>query len=205
MQVSIQFNSYIASPYWPAKELVIRIQKDSGVNRQKSDEKRTAALKAQCNKMGMTYEAYLAAIKDSERQWYVNDAGYIYIPRHQLAGAFVEAVGQSPKALRGPFTKDNFRALVQVGDFTTEKTKADGVFERYVKLDASNMRSLQRNEYIGNYLTEGKEFVAKGVILPSDKRQADTVKRLLQQVVESIGVGGSRKMGFGRGVVLSCE
>jgi hypothetical protein len=196
--------NYIAHPYWPARNRVIEIEKKSGVNRQKSDEKRQAALKAECEKEGYTLAQYEQFKIDAAEQWYRRE-GKIIIPRHQLAGAFVQAIGTSPKALRGAFDKDNFRALIQLGDFVTNRTKADGMFSRFAKLEGSNQRSFQENEYIGRYLDVGEPFEATGVIGIPNPKHADTVKSLLCHVVEMIGVGASRKMGFGRGVVKSWD
>jgi hypothetical protein len=192
---------YIAHPYWQEREEVIRIQRDSGMNRQKSDEKRAAALKAQLDKVGLTMKQYEELVRRADRQWYragEKDDGAIVIPRHQLAGCLVEAVGRATKNLRGRFEKDSFRHLVQLSDFVTDKTVADGVFDRYVKLEKSNMRNRQRNEFI-------QEFTATGTVsIPSDVKVAD-LRRLMDFAIEDIGVGASRKMGFGRGVVVSLD
>jgi len=202
VKVVLEMESYIAHPYWPERNMVIEIEKKSGCNRQKSEEKRVAAIKAECLRIGITYDRYLELKKIAARQWYMTPDNKIYIPRHQIAGAFVQVVGSSPKALRGPFTKDNFRALVQISDFVTDREKADGIFGRFVKLEASNQRSWQENEYIGVYLDQGEPFLAKGTITIADQRHEDTVKALLATAVETVGIGAARKMGFGRGSIL---
>ena len=205
--VTLKIASYIAHPFWPARNRVIEIEKKSGVNRQKSEEKRQAALKAECERQGFTLAQYEQFKRDAAEQWYRKPqapTGKIMIPRHQIAGGLVQAIGGAPKALRGPFDRDNFRALVQIGDFETELTAASGVFGRFVKLDGSNQRSWQENEYIGRYLDNGDQFDACGVITCPDK-QIETVKSLLTAVVETVGIGAARKMGFGRGVVMSWE
>lgn len=203
LSVTIKMANYIAHPFWPAKNLCIDIEKTSGVNRQKSDDKRKAALEAECSKRGITYDDYQAARKEAARQWYTNAAGKIIIPRHQMAGAIVQTIGGSPKALRGGFDKDNFRALVQMGDFVTERETPDGVFGRFVSLEGSNQRSWQENEYIGRYLDSGEPFVAKGMMVVLDKKSEATAKALFAKAVEGTGVGAARRMGFGRGKVLS--
>jgi CRISPR/Cas system endoribonuclease Cas6 (RAMP superfamily) len=110
----------------------------------------------------------------------------------------VEAVGRATRNLRGRFEKDSFRHLVQLSDFVTDKTVADGVFDRYVKLEKTVMRSRQRNEFI-------QDFTATGTLsIPGDVKVAD-LRRLLDYAVEEVGVGASRKMGFGRGVVVSLD
>ena len=202
IRVKLQMNNYIAHPFWPARNTCIEIEKKSGVNRQKSEEKRIAALKAECARQSYTYEQYLAFREQAAEQWYRNADRMIYIPRHQLSGALVQVIGSAPKALRGQFDRDNFRALVQLGDFATDRTKADGKFSRFVKLDSSNQRSWQENEYVGCYLDAGEPFIAQGTIAVADQKAADTVKSLLTAAVEMVGVGAARKMGFGRGAIV---
>jgi hypothetical protein len=199
IKIILCLNNYIAHPFWPARNTCIEVEKKSGVNRQKSDEKRLAALKAECSRQGLTYEQYLDLRKQASEQWYRNGVGVIYIPRHQISGALVQTIGTAPKALRGQFDRDNFRALVQIGDFTTDRTAADGVFSRFVKLEGSNQRSWQENEFIGCYLDKGEPFEASGTIAVENEKQAETVKALLAAVVEQVGIGAARKMGFGRG------
>lgn len=200
IQVELLITNYIAHPFWPARNAVIEVEKKSGVNRQKSDEKRVAALKAECSKQGISYERYLELKNEAAEQWYRKSDRTIYIPRHQIAGGIVQAIGGAPKALRGQFDRDNFRALVQIGDFLTTKTTHDGVFARFVKLEGSNQRSFQSNEYIGEYLDAGEPFEAIGTIAVEAKAE-ETVHSLLSATVEMIGIGAARKMGFGRGQV----
>jgi len=205
VKVEMQMQSYIAHPFWPARNRVIEIEKKSGVNRQKSDDKRLAALKAECQRQGYTYEQYEQFKIEAARQWYRSNGpkSKIMIPRHQIAGALVQAIATSPKALRGEFDKDNFRALVQIGDFLTDRTEPSGIFGRFVKLEGSNQRSWQENEYIGKYLDNGTEFKAAGVIAFAEPKSEDTIKALLTKAVETTGVGAARKMGFGRGKIES--
>lgn len=208
-RVILTLTNYIAHPYWPSRNRVIEIEKKSGVNRQKSEDKRQAALKAECERQGFTIAQYEQFKREAAEQWY-RHGETIVIPRHQLAGAFVQAIGTAPKALRGSFTKDNFRALVQIGDFTTDRTKPDGTFARFAKLEGSNQRSYQENEFIGRAIHMGKDltgepFEATGSIVIPNAKSVDTVKALLANVVEVIGVGASRKMGFGRGVIKCWE
>jgi hypothetical protein len=202
LNCELMMDHYIAHPYWPEREELIRIQRDSGMNRQRSDEKRAAALKAQLDKAGLTMEDYRALERRAAREWYredsVKDTGRIVIPRHQLAGCMVEAVGRAPKNLRGPFDKDSFRSMVQLSDFVTDRTDKDGVFDRYVKLEKSNMRNHQVNPFI-------QTFTATGTVsIPTDVK-AEDLRRLLDYAVGEIGVGASRKMGYGRGMVVSLQ
>jgi hypothetical protein len=205
IRVTLAMANYIAHPFWPARNRVIEIEKKSGVNRQKSEDKRQAALKAECQRQGYTLDDYERFKQEAAEQWYRNTSGTIIIPRHQIAGGLVQSIATAPKALRGNFDKDNFRALVQIGDFATDRREAAGVFGRFVKLEGSNQRSWQENEYIGRYLNQGEPFTATGVIVLPDRKQVDTVKALLAKTVESVGIGAARKMGFGRGAIVEWE
>jgi len=205
VKVTLAMHSYIAHPFWPSRNLCIEIEKKSGVNRQKSEDKRVAALKAECGKHGITYERYLELRVEAAEQWYRNAAGKIIIPRHQFAGALVQTIAGAPKVLRGPFDKDNFRAFCQLGDFVTDREKADGTFSRFVKLEGSNQRSFQENDYIGQYLDKGEPFTAEGYVTFPEARMEEPIKALFAKSVESTGVGAARKMGFGRGVVVKWE
>ena len=201
LHVTFEMLNYIAHPFWPAKNTCIEIEKKSGVNRLKNEDKREAALKAECERQGITYKQYHALQKEATEEWYRRPDRTIYIPRHQIAGGLVQLIGSSPVALRGKFDKDNFRALVQVSDFDTTLKEPSGVFERFVKLESSNQRSFQKNEYIGTYLEKGKPFAAKGTIGVTGEKQIETIKALLSAVLEQTGIGAARKMGFGRGKV----
>lgn len=205
VDVELLMTNYIAHPYWPARNLCIDIEKKSGINRQKSDEKRKAALEAECQKRGMTMADYHAAQVQAAEPWYRSNGSEsaIVIPRHQIAGAIVQVISSAPKALRGGFDRDNFRALVQISDFVTERTGSDGKFERFVKLEGSNQRSWQVNDFLGEYLDNGEPFLAKGTVAAGDAKALETVKMLFDKAVGEVGIGASRKMGFGRGIVSS--
>lgn len=197
INVQIHMHNYIGHPYWPERETLITIKKDSGEARQKSDEKRKLAIDTQLKKVGMTREEYEELIVKANRQWYrVNNddnTAEIIIPRHHIAGACVQTIGISPKALRGGYDKDNFRSLVQISDFTTGKTESDGQFDRYVKRDG-NMRAHEVNDYI-------EDFTASGTLRMFDIEKPDVLQRLFEHTITITGTGACRKMGYGRGEV----
>jgi hypothetical protein len=194
--------SYIAHPYWPEKELVISIELKSGVNRLKLEDKKRAALKSQCEKEGISIADYHKFVEMAARPWYRVDnddlASPIIIPRHQLAGCLVETIGRTPKAVHGKYNADSFRHHVQVSDFVTDRTEKDGVFDRYVKLEGSNKRDHQVNECL-------RDFVATGTLSVASDAKSDDLRRLLTYALEEVGVGASRKMGFGFGELAEFE
>jgi hypothetical protein len=194
LRCELAFESYIAHPYWPERETVIRIVTDSGMNRQKSDDKRIAALKGELEKRALTMAQFEELKRRANRSWYrVDDAdeGQIIIPRHQLAGCLVQTVGTTPKAVRGRYEKDSFRHEVRLGDFTTGKYTCDDVFRRYVRLNPNVPRNLQENEVI-------RDFTAAGAVVIVADAKIEELKRLVAYAVRNTGVGAARKMGFGR-------
>lgn len=205
VKVEFALEAYIDQPYWTERELLIRIQKDSGMSRQKSDEKRAAAIAAHLKKLDMTIEQFRALEKKAAEPWNKDAAGLILIPRHKLAGMFVQTIGGATKSLRGAFTKDNFRSLVQIGDFTTDRREKDGVYSRFVKNDATNMRRLQEDEFIGRYLDLGspEPVYCSGTISISDGHKPQTVKSILETGIATVGLGSCRKMGFGLGEMIA--
>jgi len=200
--VEIAMESYIAHPFWPEREHVIRIELHAGLNRLRNEEKKVAALKGQLEKEGLTVEDYHELQRRAAREWYridpTDEASEIIIPRHQVAGCLVETINRTPKAVNGGYNADSFRHIVRVGDFSTGKKKPDGVYSRYVKLDGSNKRSLQENEKIERFTALGK------ISVPSDAKPG-VLRRLFAYAFEEVGVGAARKMGCGRGVVKRCE
>ena len=195
---TIKLYSYIASPYWPELDDLINIQKKSGVNRAKSEGKRELALKSYLKQEGISEEHYFELLDKSSRQWYTNDDGKIIVPRHQLAGCLVQSVGMAPAAVRGKFDKDSFRHYVRLSDFTTEKVKPDTVFDRYVKNEATNQRRRTINGVIEN-------FEAVGTVEIDSKFKLKDFDNLLTFALSECGLGGCRKMGYGRGEISTMK
>lgn len=194
MNVLLKIESYIASPYWPETSKLIDIAK--GIHPKLGDAKKKEALQATLQKLGISKEEYQALQERSQQKWYKDTSGKIYIPRHQIAGMLVQTVKRAPKPIRGKFDEDSFRSLVCITDFATSKTDKDELFERYVKHDATNQRRFQSDEVI-------KDFEATGTVTLRDEVDQDDFVRLLTYAVQVVGVGSCRKMGYGRGDVIS--
>ena len=187
---------YIAHPYWPEREQVVNIQKQSGMNRARSEDKRDAALRRYLEKMGMSMKDYQKLEQEASKEWYRDDADNIIIPRHHLSGCLVQACKTSPAGTR--FSQDQLRSLLQISDFVTDRKTADGIFKRFVlPTDGkgnpiSNQRRLTKNEFIGGFTAVGTIDFDKSDV--SEK----AVRELLQYAGKYVGVGASRKMGYGR-------
>lgn len=199
-QTTLQVTSYIAHPYWPEADELINIQKCSGLNRLKNEDKRQAALRSWLDSQGLTMKDYDRLVVLAARQWYRQDGetSEIVIPRHQLSGCLVQAVKSAPAGARIP--GDSLRSLLQLSDFTTGKMKMDEKFKRFVRPSdgtgkpLSNQRSLRCNEVIKNFEATGTISVDTTAVAKPE----ESIGKLLDHAGKFIGVGAARKMGYGR-------
>ncbi len=198
MEYKIYFRGrgYIAHPYWPDRDKLVNIQKQSGMTRARSEDKRDAALRRYLEKLGLTIDDYKKLETSANREWYTNKAGYIIVPSHQIEGCLVQACRSAPAGCR--FVQEQLRSLLTVSDFVTDKKHGDKVYERFVlPTDAkghllSNQRRLTKNEVI-------IDFTAVGTIcFDKSDTSEKSVKELLTYAGKYIGVGSCRKMGYGR-------
>ena len=102
----------------------------------------------------------------------------------------------APAAVRGKFDRDSFRHYVRIGDFVTDRTGKDTVFDRYVKSDATNQRRRTISEVIEN-------VEAVGTVEVHTKYKVKDLENVLSFALSETGVGACRKMGYGRGSILS--
>ena len=192
---------YIADPYLPALEELINIQKASGMNRSRSDQKRQQALSDHLKRMGWTSEQYAALEHEAHTPWYRQDGAEscIIVPSHQFYGCLIESCKNVSASLR-PCDPSNLRFVLKVSDFLTDRLAADGEFKRLVMPKSgtgqplSNQRALRINPFI-------HDFDATGTLLFDDEQvahQGDHLEEFLRWAGQFIGVGASRKMGCGR-------
>lgn len=196
---------FIADPYWPEREELINIQKNSGMNRARSEQKREENLKEYLRRNGYTLEQYAELERLARRPFYTADDGHIIISSHQMYGCLIQAASILSASQR-PCEPENLRHVLRVSAFVTPKTRADGVFKRLVMPKSgtgqplSNQRALRMNDFIA-------DFEATGTIgfFPDDVRNADELPDFVAYAGQRIGVGASRKMGCGRFVVQSSQ
>lgn len=180
---------------------MINIQKNSGMNRARSEEKRENNLKEYLKRNGYTMEQYHELERLSRRPFYTSNDGHIIISSHQMYGCLIEAA-RNISASQRPCDPNNLRHVLRVSDFLTTKTRPDGTYKRLVMPKSgtgqplSNQRALRMNDYIA-------DFTATGTIgfFPEDVRNADELPDFLTYAGQRIGVGASRKMGCGRFIV----
>jgi hypothetical protein len=100
----------------------------------------------------------------------------------------------APAKLRIP----NLRVAVRASDFVTTKYAPDGNWERFAVVTigtgakASNQRGYRSNAYICDFRATGSLDVEPEMVEP------DALLRLLEFAGRVVGIGASRKMGWGR-------
>lgn len=200
---------YIADPYWVELSTLIEIQTASGVNRARSEVKRAEALAHYLHREGISEEEYRLLEKLSKRPWNrVNDldeTSRIVVTSHKLYGCLIQACERLTSAAR-PCLPDLVRHSMTLSDFITEKTKADGVYDRMVQPKSgtgqplSNQRSKRSDPYIEN-------FKARGTVayFPDAIHKADELIDFFNYAGGRVAVGAARKMDYGHFVVDSWD
>ena len=203
IDVSFQFGNlgYIGMPYWPAKNTVINISKE--VHPKLGDSKKAAAVRASCEKHGITEDEYKQMLLDAERPFYTrNGAGSeIVIPERIFQSFLNHCSMEAPKAIQRIQSKGlTFIGIrVQGGYLATGKTEADGSFDRFVKNQESNQRQWASSPYIHDFAATGRLKVDPEVIEP------EKLKKLIEWGGKWIGIGSARPQGYGRFQVARWE
>lgn len=204
---------YIAHPYWPSMERLINIQKESGVNRVRSVARRESALREYLESHGLTMDDYLNLENQSMRPFYTIadvlaqsqmdglNPNEIVVPAHHMYGCLAQAADMATSSIRIAVA-EQLRSVLTIGDFRTARDQADGIWERYVVVKSgagttlSNQRAMRRNAYISNFTATGS-VAFSGDILPD----AEKVRKFIEFAGREIGIGASRKLGWGRFIV----
>ena len=188
---------YIAEPYWPEMARLIDIQKESGVNRARSDASRRKTLDAYLSSHGMTLAEYEQLEKDARRPFHTDQSGQIIIPGDRVASFAVCCCHQARSAQR-PCPPDQMRSTFTFTDAETGKHQRDGVWERFAVVSSgtgaklSNQRGLRQSSYIEHFDATGMVEFDETFVKPSKLRD------LFNWGGENVGIGASRKMGVGR-------
>jgi len=207
MKLNIRFpKGYIAHPYWPELEKVINIQKESGTRRARSEANRAKALSDHLHKIGLTNVDYEAMVRMAERPFYTaadmplvdgHDPAEIVVPPHQIYGCLAQASDTARSSVRIA-SRDQLRSLLVVQPMFTGRTAADGIWERFAVVTAgtgaklSNQRALRRNAYLGPFET------TLDIAFDSHVVSEAKVREFVAYAGREVGLGASRKMGWGR-------
>ncbi|MGH2610212.1 MAG: hypothetical protein ACRDHF_14115 [Tepidiformaceae bacterium] len=205
IQVTLHFaKGYIAHPYWPEREKLINIQKASGTNRARSEDKRKKSLDAYLSTHSLTMDDYRLLEQRAARPFYTFDGSdEIVVSAHQLHGMIGQGADMAPSAVRLA-RPEQIRTLIQCSDFRTGKTKPDGVWERFVPVKSgtgqtlSNQRGLRSDPYISN-------VTASGSIRLASEDTEPRARQFIAWAGQEIGVGAARKLGWGRFVITGWE
>jgi hypothetical protein len=195
LKLSLVFTEpgFIAHPYFPEVYKLIQIEKESGVNRARSDANKRRALEAYLTEKGMTLDHYEDIKSRAARPFATSDSGEIIIESDKILSALVNADDVAPRNMR----IDSIRTTLRASDFLTGKNAPDGVWERFAVVRSgtnklSNQRGFRSSAYISNFTADGTIEYDAEMVNPK------TVVALLQFCGRKVGIGASRKMGWGR-------
>jgi hypothetical protein len=210
LNLDIKLHSYIAHPYWPERERIINIIKESGMSRARSTANRQKALDEYLQSHDMTQDDFKRMQELADRPFYT--AGdWIIVPSLHVMSMIVNTCMTIRSAGR-PCPPEQARSAMRAGDWRTDRTRPDGVWERFAVVTAgtgtklSNQRALRSNPYIGTPpdAMEGKGVTASGIIsIDESAIKTETLEAALRWAGTSVGIGASRKMGWGRFEVVS--
>jgi len=195
---------YIADPYWPALDRLINVQKKSGMNRAKSDANRRKALEEYLQREGMSFDDYEALQKQATQPFYRDGGGDIVIPELHVT-AFLVATCDEARAATRPCQPNQVRSRFICSPWTTGKRDEDGIWERFATVTSgtgqtlSNQRGLRRSAYISDFTATGTIEFDTEFVEPKVLRSA------LDFGGKFVGIGASRKMGWGRFELIGFE
>jgi hypothetical protein len=197
---------YIADPYWPALDSIISIQKKSGLNRAKSDANRRKALEEYLQRENISVERYEQLVAESKLPFYLDEGnGEIVIPVLHVSSFLVAACDQARAANR-PCQPEQVRSRFIFTPWSTGKRVADALsWERFATVTSgsgqtlSNQRGLRKSWYIGDFDAVGEIEFDEDFIEPA------SLKNALSWGGKFVGIGASRKMGWGRFELLSFD
>lgn len=198
MKLSLVFGpdkkGYIENPYWPEMFRLIEIQKQSGVNRARTEANRRRALEEHLRSISMTFEQYQQLERDANRPFHTNGDGSVVILSDKILACLVNANDVGPSKIR----INNLRVALRPTDFKTPKKQPDGIWERFAVVTSgtggklSNQRGLRRSSFIRDFTATGQIDHDPEMVKP------EAVLALLRYAGLYVGVGASRKMGWGR-------
>lgn len=210
-QLEIVLHSYIGHPYWPERERVINIVKESGMSRARSTANRRSALEQYLKSAGMTLAQFEELQARADEPFY-RDGEWISVPEIHVTSMMVNTA-MTIRAAGRAVAPEKLRSLVQVSAWRTDRRDADGIWERFAVVTSgtgaklSNQRALRSNPYIGTppgQLEGGQAAKARGRLMMDPSMVKPSVMLdMLRYAGTDVGIGASRKMGWGRFDVLA--
>ncbi|MGH2595809.1 MAG: hypothetical protein ACRDH7_07575 [Actinomycetota bacterium] len=215
IRYTIHLKSFIGHPYWPEMNDLVNITKESGMSRARSSANRRKALEEHLKTIGMTLADYDALELKANEPFHVDGEGNVLLPKPNVEAMLV-ATCDTIRAAGRPCPPDMVRTVLRASGWTTDcPASAALVWERYAVVSSgtgaklSNQRGLRRNQYVGAEPPIGEptqKVIASGTIDPNPEMvRPDVLKRAIEYAGEWIGIGASRKMGWGRFDLLSWD
>lgn len=212
IRLTADLHSFCAHPYRSERERVINITKESGMSRARSTANRRKALEEYLRSNGMTVAEYDALVARADEPWTLAEDGTIVVPRLNVVSMCV-AMCDSIRAAGRPCSPDAVRTVLRPSEWTTHTKPGEAhVWERFAVVTSgtgaklSNQRGLRRNEYIGALPPEGEPTApveSSGTFdINPDMVRPEVLATALSWAGEWVGIGASRKMGWGRFTVL---
>jgi hypothetical protein len=196
LKVAVHIDSYIADPYWPEREKLITIAKQSGLSRARTEQTRRKALDTYLAASGLTRADYQELERLAARPFYLHD-GCIIVPELHVMSMIVAACDEIGARDR-PCAPGLARTLIRPSPWPTGKTGPDGTWERFAVVSSgtgaklTNQRALRRNPYIKDAAATGTIEIDAATIRP------DVLWKTLSYAGTHVGIGAARKMGWGR-------
>lgn len=211
--LDVRIYSYIGHPYWPEREKLINIVKESGMSRARSSANRRKALEEYLRSANMTFAAYEELQARADEPFH-RAGNFILIPELHVISMIVAAC-DTIRAAGRPVQPDQVRSALRVSGWVTDRKEPDGLWERFAVVTAgtgaklSNQRALRTNPYIGfppgaEPESEEDAVQAEGTIrLNPSMVKPQVMLDALRWAGANIGIGASRKMGWGRFSILN--
>ena len=205
IKIALHFEKYLSAPYWPARAKVIDVEKQSGVNRVRSDAARERALGDWLAAHGMTREELDGLKALAERPFYTQEGtGEILIPSLHFVACMVRAAHQCSSSVRIA-RPEQLRSILFATALATGKTEADGVWERFVVVKSgtgqslSCQRALRSDPYLADFDATGQ------LTFLGDKAALPKLQEFIRYAGREVGCGASRSMGWGRFTLAEFE
>lgn len=195
-KIAVNLAKYIANPYWPEREKLINIAKDSGLSHKRTPETRRKALDSYLAAQGMSLDDYEELQRLASRPFYTHD-GRIIVPELHVMSMIVatcDTIGSRDR----PCAPELARTLIRPSLWQTGKTAADGTWERYAVVSSgtgaklSNQRALRSDPFIEDADATGTIGFDQAAIRP------EVLWKALTWAGTNVGIGAGRKMGWGR-------
>jgi len=212
-QLRINVESFVGHPYWPERERLINIIKESGMSRARSTPNRNKALEQHLITQGMTLAEYEELERLASRSFYTDADDRVLIPKHVVDGMLTAACDTIRSAGR-PCPPDMVRVVLRSSPWHSDRSPDEAlIWERYVVVSTgtgaklSNQRALRRNSYLGaqppGEVPATPAMTCTGTLdLDPEMVKPAVAEQMLRWAGQNVGIGASRKMGWGRFKVL---